>query len=137
MKSAAEKKRAKIFYQRRRDFKDGYTAGLGAGPDIINLFNSHLNWATVVFPKATAIGALLHLEREVKEVIADIENYAPRAHKIEEYADCMGCLLSSMARENISVEELMQAFEKKLIKNQRRKWKDNGDGSYSHIKEKF
>lgn len=115
-------------------FTNGYNAAILAGYDLANLFNSHIDWAAETFPKQTSVGAMRHLIREAKEVIADIEAAAPRANKIEEYANCFGCLLSSMAQEGITIAEFADAFGGKLEINKGREWIDNGDGSYSHIK---
>jgi len=98
------------------------------------IVSEHLEWASVTFPKGTAVGALLHLKREADEVIHDILNSASKEYKTEEYADCLGCLMDSINREGISIAELLDAYDKKLQKNKGRTWRDNGDGSYSHIK---
>lgn len=99
------------------------------------LLREHLQWTSTTFPKGTSIGALLHAEREIKEVRDDIFLGMSFDKKREEYADVLGCIFDSMNREGITVENVIEAWDKKLQVNKSRKWKDNGDGSYSHIKE--
>ena len=96
---------------------------------------AHLTWTSKTFPKGTSKGALLHAHREIDEVIQDIDNKAPHDQKTAEYADVMFCLVDSAHREGISIEDIVNAGWEKLKKNRQRMWKDNGDGSYSHIKE--
>lgn len=99
------------------------------------LIQEHLEWTSKTFPKGTAHGAALHAEREIHEVQEDIIRSAPKEQLIEEYADVLGCIIDSINRSGITPEEVNEVFNRKLQKNKARKWKDNGDGSYSHIKE--
>lgn len=98
------------------------------------LIRQHLEFTSKTFPKGTALGAALHTEREIVEVQEDIKNEEIREKLVEEYADVFGCLIDSVHRSGITRREINIAFKKKLEKNKKRKWKDNGDGSYSHIK---
>lgn len=98
------------------------------------LFTDHIEWAKETFPDATSQGVLIHLKSEIKEVEVDIRMNAPKMQKAEEFADCLGCLLNAMALEGIGIDDLEAIFHFKLDKNKARKWQDNGDGSYSHIK---
>lgn len=115
-------------------YKNGFIDATIRGYNLADLFNSHIDWAATTFPKQTSVGALTHMVREAQEVAHDIHRGASYNHKVEEYADCLGCLLSSMSCEGITVEALALAFSAKLEKNKGRQWIDNGDGSYSHVK---
>lgn len=99
------------------------------------LIRQHLKFTSKTFPKGTALGALIHAGREVQEAIDDINNKEDIDTLAEEYADILGCLIDSINRSGISRRKINLIFRKKLEKNKKRKWKDNGDGSYSHIKE--
>lgn len=99
------------------------------------LIEEHGLWADETFPKGTAIGALRHAEREVGEIIDDIESGAPKKNLAIEYADALFCIMDSARRSKVSMSEIIEAGDGKLQINRKRKWKDNGDGSYSHIKE--
>lgn len=100
----------------------------------------HLRFTSKTFPKGTALGAAIHASREIQEVMDEIKEpkYTGCANEkdalIEEYADVLGCLIDSIHRSGITRRQINKAFSKKLDKNKKRKWKDNGDGSYSHIK---
>jgi hypothetical protein len=100
--------------------------------DFKEAFAEHLTWTTSTFPKGTATGALLHLEREIKEVRDELpkDTFALAV----EFADCLGCLIDAANRSGVNPKVLLDAFCYKLEINKGRKWKDNGDGSYSHIK---
>lgn len=107
------------------------------GKSLDNLFKDHLEWVSKTFPEATAIGALIHAGREIEEVKDDIKNEETLDKKAEELADVIGCIVSAAERTGVTPKMLNKAFRKKLEKNKKRKWKSNGDGSYSHIKEEF
>lgn len=100
------------------------------------LIEDHGKWADSTFPKGTSTGALLHAEREIKEVIEEIESCDPngQTRMCTEYADVLFCIMDSARREGIAIRDILDAGERKLQINKSRSWKDNGDGSYSHIK---
>lgn len=98
------------------------------------LMQDHLEWTSKTFPKGTSKGALLHAHREIDEIISDIETGAPNPIKAKEYADALFCIIDSANREGIDLQEIIVEGYCKLTTNKARKWKDNGDGSYSHIK---
>lgn len=98
------------------------------------LIAQHGEWSADTFPKGTAKGALIHARREVEEIMDDMNER--RTEKLpEEFADALFCILDSARRANVSMGEIITAGERKLQVNKLRKWRDNGDGSYSHIKE--
>lgn len=98
------------------------------------LMDEHVEFTTKTFPRATAAGALLHMQRELEEIQMDLDNRVQNDHLAEECADALGCYIDFCNRIGITPQMLNRAFDMKLQKNKHRKWKDNGDGSYSHIK---
>lgn len=98
------------------------------------VYMEHIAFTSKTFPKGTSIGALLHAEREIEEVRQDIINQKSGAEKAIEYADIIGCIMDSANREGIGSRDIIKAWDNKLQINKSRAWKDNGDGSYSHIK---
>ena len=100
------------------------------------LIEEHGIWADATFPKATSMGALIHAQREIKEVMEELSEGDPNGQLrlCTEYADVLFCVMDSSRREGLSVDDILQAGANKLAINKARKWKDNGDGSYSHIK---
>lgn len=110
------------------------------GAKIASTIHSHIEWSSNTFPKGTAKGALLHAKREIDEVIRELNN----TPKIEwyfnkniatEYADILGCVFDSINRAGLSIDAVFEAYYVKLQINKKIKWRDNGDGSYSHIQE--
>lgn len=98
--------------------------------ELITIFT---DWSTTEgFPRATKWSSLEKLEDELKELK---ESMIPpyTTHKpVEEYVDCIMCLLDSSRRYGISTKELVEAFKLKLETNMRRKWKKNENNTYSH-----
>jgi len=92
-----------------------------------------LEWSTETFRQATPLSSLLKLHEEVKEVIEALGNLDVDAIT-EEYADCLMCLFDSAGRLGISLDEIFDAFAKKLVKNKARVWSKNPDNTYSHVK---
>lgn len=102
---------------------------------LVQLEYERMEWSFKTFPDATAMSSLLKLEEEIREVRVDIVTKAePQAR--EEYADMLMCLFDSAGRFGIFPEEIIEAFEKKLIKNKSRTWIKNPDNTYSHDKTK-
>lgn len=97
------------------------------------LIKEHGEWADATFPKGTSMGALLHAQRECEEIRLDILNGHHDGLPIE-YADALFCIMDSARRQGISLDRIIVAGSYKLQINKERQWKDNGDGSYSHIK---
>lgn len=98
------------------------------------LIEEHGIWADATFPKGTAKGALLHAHREVDEIIKDIDEGNDELSIATEYADAMFCIMDSARRRGLTVNQIVLAGVAKLNKNKARTWNDNGDGSYSHVK---
>lgn len=90
-------------------------------------------WARQMFPTANALSSLEKLRKEIDEIEEDIKNGKRRP---VEYADAIFLLFDSASLQDdpIYPDEIFAEAEKKLIINKSRKWEDNGDGTYSHIK---
>ena len=99
------------------------------------LFLKHQEFTRNTFPFATAKGSLIKLIEEANETIDELRltDYDGNALPLE-YVDCMMCLLDSLQRSNIDFKQFKRYFEMKLSINLSRTWKQNKDGSYSHIK---
>jgi dATP/dGTP pyrophosphohydrolase len=102
--------------------------------------NSWMKWTKVSFPKSSADSTLKHLQREIKEVLEELESDTPHPRQdnsvmtLMEYSDAMICLLTSAGKSGFTIEQLKTAIMNKMQINYKRKWKDNGDGTYSHVK---
>lgn len=106
----------------------------------IDLDSALEDWIAVcknLFPKATSVGGMLHAKKECDEVI-EILNPEHKDHSksllSEEYADILMCIFDSVERAGIDITEVVISIRQKTQVNKERKWKYNGDGSYSHIK---
>ena len=99
------------------------------------LFLKHQEFTRNTFPFATAKGSLIKLIEEANETIDELRltDYDGNALPLE-YVDCMMCLLDSLQRSNIDFKQFKRYFKMKLSINLSRTWKQNKDGSYSHIK---
>jgi len=82
------------------------------------------------FPMATLDGAFIKLEEELKE----IKKAETAIEKRDEYVDCLMILFHAARKEGIHPEFILKGFANKTEVNINRKWKYNGDGTYSHIK---
>lgn len=108
-----------------------------------HVFEDHAQFAAKTFPLSTANSSLKHLKKEIKEVKEmlwkdDMLNKEACEHfpdLIEEYADMVLCIVSGATKAGIAATQLVEAMHKKVQINKVRKWKYNGDGTYSHIKE--
>jgi len=98
-------------------------------------------WSLKNFPKATPRSSMLKLQGEAKEVLKEIkklEKFPDGDDGLDdltmEYADCLMCLFDSAGRAGVSVQDIFEAFEEKLEINKNRKWVENPDNTYSHVK---
>lgn len=102
-------------------------------PNLIDLENRRMEWARKTFPTATPYPSLQKAKTEIKEIEVNMGNDVIDA---TEYVDAIMCLLDSAGRSGITMVDIIKTYSEKLEINLKRKWKDNGDGTYSHIKEK-
>ncbi len=94
--------------------------------DIQEFINRHARWAEVKFPDETVEHKLIHLKKEVDEVIA-----CPK--DLHEWADVTMLLFNALHRSNYNFAQLFMAMEEKfIICQQRKKWKKTVDGDYQH-----
>lgn len=110
---------------------------------VTRLATSDLNWAienwvkvsSSIFPNATPIGGMIHAKEECQEVIDELQSVTSiREYLLTEYADIIMCIADSMNRSGIPIADVVFAIMQKTEINKNRKWKDNGNGSYSHVK---
>lgn len=122
-------------YQKQRNANDViymYEKSISS-KTIFQLEEERYAWSLSTFPEASALGSL----KKLKEEVAEIEvNISEGERDVMEYADCLMCLFDSARRqkEPITIQEIFDAFEKKLEINKKRTWAKNDNGSYSHIK---
>lgn len=102
-------------------------------PDFIELENKRLSWSRETFPTATPYSSLQKAKKEIGEIEKDLENNEVNT---VEYVDAIMCILDSAGRSGITMVDIIKTYSEKLEINLKRTWKDNGDGTYSHIKEK-
>jgi hypothetical protein len=93
-----------------------------------------MHWSTKTFAKATAMSSLDKLQDEIEELRLEITFPKTREALIEEYVDCLMCILHSADKSHITVSELVAAFERKFIKNYESQWKENPNHTYSRVK---
>ncbi len=107
--------------------------------DLEKLFIAHQEFAAKRFPNSTWESSLIGLEREIREVrdarndYCVIDGESNRKILGIEYVDCFMYLLDSMSRLGFTVADLKNLFKEKFDINENRDWKQNPDGSYSHI----
>jgi hypothetical protein len=100
---------------------------------IFQLEEERLQWSLQTFEEATALSSLEKLIDEAKETIEDVK--AGKREPVE-YADMLMCIFDSAGRQSqpISVQEIFDAFAKKLEINKKRNWIKNSNNTYSHVK---
>lgn len=103
-----------------------------AESELEELFKEHQEFAKEAFPGSTWVSSLRGLEREIREV--EEASTESKGDWVMEYVDCIMYLLDSMNRANINMDEFKQSFYRKMVINDARKWEQNKDGSYSHVK---
>lgn len=91
-------------------------------------------FASETFRRATPTSSITKLETEISELKKELSYGQLTEFLIEEYVDCIMCLLNSYAACGLTADSLFVAFCDKLEKNKLRKWKLNSDNTYSHIK---
>lgn len=104
---------------------------------VLNVCAAHVEWSYATFPNGTALGAMIHAGKEVEEVMRELMKHPTEIdpwNLQEEYADVICCVLDSANRMGINPDQVFLALSNKLTINKMRKWVDNGDGSYRHVK---
>jgi len=100
-----------------------------------DIMKEHTSFSLRTFDGETPFTSLLKLGKELEELNVELtRDVIDHSALIEEYVDCIMCLLSSAARADVNIEDLHKMFEKKVTKNINRKWIKNPDGTYSHDK---
>jgi len=97
------------------------------------LMNKHTDFTLSTFTEANPLSSLNKLREEMDEVAHEINHGSYGESLMEEYVDCIMCLLDSAARLGIGANMIRSAFEKKIEKNLSRTWVKNEDNTYSHV----
>jgi hypothetical protein len=108
---------------------------------IEQLESERFQWSLKTFPNATAESSLIKAKRELKEAIMELDIYKAgvktplcKDKLAKEYVDTIMCIFDSAARAGISVTDIRDAYAEKLAINKSRKWIQNPDRTYSHVK---
>lgn len=97
--------------------------------------DEHRAWAKKTFGDTPPAAPVKHLQKEVKELLEEIERGNSDYDKTMEFADCMILLLHAADKNGIDVKELFKAMKHKFAINQTRRWPaPNADGVSEHIK---
>ncbi len=103
-------------------------------------FHLICQWQDEVFPKATSVSKLNHLEKEIKEIKADLQLPFVLDRKMKnklasEYADALFLIFGSAHKAGLSYNDLIIAIDLKFIVNKNRDWNEpDADGVYLHKK---
>jgi NTP pyrophosphatase (non-canonical NTP hydrolase) len=102
------------------------------GEEWSNLIQSFIAFCNETFPDLTPLISLEKLKDEMDE----LANELIHGHEdlLDEYSDCLMCLISSASLAGYGENDMRLAFAKKLMKNKARTWKRNENGTYSHVK---
>lgn len=96
-------------------------------PKFINLYEYWGELSYKIFPKAGTIEHIKKLKQEADELISNPDD-------IEEYADCLLCLIAGARKKRIDPNDLIEVAYKKAMINERREWRELPDGTHQHIK---
>ncbi|MDR1720774.1 MAG: DUF550 domain-containing protein [Dysgonamonadaceae bacterium] len=92
------------------------------------------DWAETVFIKQTVQGKAAHLCEEAAELEAALISDPHSDAAKEELADCLILLYNMAFRMGMSVSDVIEAINRKMDKNEKRKWAElNEKGYSSHI----
>ncbi|HLX92057.1 MAG TPA: dATP/dGTP pyrophosphohydrolase domain-containing protein [Puia sp.] len=100
------------------------------------IFTEFRQFCAETYPLATEASCLEKLKHEAEELSGEVWRGERKESEIlEEYVDCLMCLLDGMRRGGFTIENMRLAFLHKLAKNQKRDWIHNPkDNTYSHKK---
>jgi len=97
--------------------------------EVISMENLYLDIGSQgkrIFPDAGPIDCLNKMKDEADEAIEEPDN-------IIEYADCLIALFHASFKAGFTYGELEKAVSKKVKINEKRNWKKNSNGTYSHV----
>lgn len=107
-------------------------------PSFEEVYESFAAFSLRTFVDSSAKSSLKHLRREILEteelLSIDQTRSVDRAKLVKEYADMILCIISSAIRVGFNSWAIVYAMDKKAKINAKRKWTNNGDGTYSHVK---
>ncbi len=105
-----------------------------------DVFADWADFSLRTFPLAETFTTMDKLKDEADEVKALLNDVFPwdevdREKLKAELVDCFLCLMNASAKAGFVAEEIVEGMHNKAQVNKARKWKYNGNGTYSHIKE--
>lgn len=118
---------------------------VAGAPNVEKVFTDWMKLSRELFPESSALTSVAKLKEETGElenVLRVIENRAVhhsvpsellKIMALDEFSDCLMCLLDSVGKSGFTVDDLVTAFEKKMLENKYRIWQKNPDGTYSHV----
>lgn len=98
-----------------------------------------MDWSVKTFEKADHMSCLEKLEDEIKELRLSIFSVSSKIAStsdevLDEYVDCIMCLLHSAAKYGFDDNALRVAFQRKFTINKMRTWNLNPNNTYSHAR---
>jgi len=104
--------------------------------ELQDLMDWNLEWSKRTFGITTPQAPAYHLKKEVGELIESLEANVSWNEIVAEYADCLILICNSASKFGLTAEDLMNAANKKMAINEKRKWgKPDENGVFEHIKE--
>lgn len=95
--------------------------------------NNNRKWTDDVFPEQGIIPTLLHLRREVNELIEAIETGQTEEYIMYEFADVYLILLNAISKKGCRLCDVHDYAVRKMNVNRSRDWQRLPDGSYHHL----
>lgn|SRR3989338_1430190 len=96
-------------------------------------FEQITEWQDQTFPESTSLSRAKHLQKEVQELIDDLESDHIGAEL--EFADCFILLFGAAKKYGFNYEWICEIIQRKFEVNQSRKWGiPDADGVVNHLK---
>lgn len=111
---------AKVSLLKKLVYKEKYLTFEGAA-------GTFLEFSRATFLNATALSSLRKLKKELEELHDSWD--------LDEYVDCFLCLIDSADRQGYTMEQIIEGMVHKTGINRQRRWFENPDHSYSHLKD--
>lgn len=119
----------------RELFKNADFSIYDEAPSLEQLFDQHGDFYTNVFAggEVDATIPLKKMRQEMEELYEEVANNGTRVGK--EFVDVLMCLVSFAKKAKLEWSTIKLDFAEKVEINKHRKWIQNADGTYSHVKE--
>lgn len=99
------------------------------------LATQHIEFGKKIYPNSTVESCFIHAKKEMDEVLKELYDDQPDyVSLLEEFADVFLCIISAVGKAGFTPSQLVEAIAAKIEVNQKREWKQNPDGTYSHVK---